>query len=121
VIVEFQRRVIGMAQPDGRVDPGGATWKRLAAAGAFEQLSPIGVGYYLYTTADKVWGTRESLESIRTAARRMREAFGMPRIVEIGIGDISYSDGRAMKPHHSHRSGRDVDIRPLRTDAKQLW
>jgi hypothetical protein len=29
VIQEFQRRVVGMPQPDGRVDPGGATLKKL--------------------------------------------------------------------------------------------
>jgi hypothetical protein len=36
-----------------------------------------------------------------------------------GIGNISKADGIVFKPHHDHRSGLEVDIRPLRKDGKE--
>lgn len=38
----------------------------------------------------------------------------------IGIGNISLAGGGHFKPHHGHMSGLEVDIRPLRKDAKRL-
>lgn len=38
----------------------------------------------------------------------------------IGIGDISLANARRTPDHASHLSGLDVDVRPLRTDGKEL-
>lgn len=37
---------------------------------------------------------------------------------KIGIGNISLSAGKAFPPHRSHRTGLEVDIRPIRKDGK---
>jgi penicillin-insensitive murein endopeptidase len=39
---------------------------------------------------------------------------------KFGIGNISLYDGKKFSGHDSHRSGLDVDIRPIRRDGKQL-
>lgn len=36
---------------------------------------------------------------------------------KFGVGNISLADGAAFPPHRSHRSGLQVDIRPLRKDG----
>jgi murein endopeptidase len=38
---------------------------------------------------------------------------------KIGIGNISLANGTAFPPHRSHKSGLEVDIRPLRKDGRQ--
>ena len=50
----------------------------------------------------------------RVAARKLKVELS----VEIGIGDISFKDGRKMSPHESHTSGTNIDVRPLRTDGE---
>jgi penicillin-insensitive murein endopeptidase len=39
---------------------------------------------------------------------------------KLGIGNISNAGGTKMRDHRSHRSGLDVDIRPLRHDGKNM-
>lgn len=39
---------------------------------------------------------------------------------KIGIGNVSLKNGQAFPPHRSHRSGLDVDMRPMRLDGKEL-
>jgi len=39
---------------------------------------------------------------------------------KIGIGNISRADGAVFPPHRSHKSGLEVDIRPIRKDGKQM-
>jgi peptidoglycan hydrolase-like protein with peptidoglycan-binding domain len=36
-IREYQRRVVGLARPDGRIDPGGRTWRSLDAGAGVPQ------------------------------------------------------------------------------------
>jgi peptidoglycan hydrolase-like protein with peptidoglycan-binding domain len=36
-IREYQRRVVGLARPDGRIDPGGRTWRSLDAGAGLPQ------------------------------------------------------------------------------------
>jgi hypothetical protein len=38
----------------------------------------------------------------------------------VGVGDMSFANGAPMSPHKTHRNGRNVDVRPLRTDGKQM-
>jgi len=37
----------------------------------------------------------------------------------IGIGNISLAGGIKYKDHDGHKTGRDVDIRPIRKDGKE--
>lgn len=39
---------------------------------------------------------------------------------KLGVGNISLADGTQFPPHRSHRSGLEVDIRPIRKDGKYL-
>ncbi|HSN98923.1 MAG TPA: penicillin-insensitive murein endopeptidase [Candidatus Nanopelagicales bacterium] len=119
-IVAFQRRIVRLSSPDGRVDPHGKTWKTLlgeqshAATGAFVQLSAESENLYLYVPADRVWGTAKTIQSIRSLAVAVK-----PHGFEIAVGDISFAQGGKMPPHGSHTRGVDVDIRPQRADGKR--
>jgi murein endopeptidase len=120
-IAAFQRQIVHLFSPDGRIDPNGRTWKILTgeqphgSSNAFVQLPEQGSGYYLYTTRDKQFGTQATIQSITTLATNVH-ALGL----EIAIGDISFRNGALMKPHKSHRRGNDVDIRPQRTDRARI-
>lgn len=42
----------------------------------------------------------------------------------IGVGDISLADGAASTMHGTHRSGLEIDVRPIRKDGEEvpvLW
>lgn len=115
-ILNFQKTFL--SNPDGRVDPGGASWRRLtgqvAAGPKLVQLPQVcGFGYYSYSAADREFGTDDTIQTIRDVAQTFR--LNLPD-VQIGIGDISLEHGGHMSPHSSHRNGQQVDIRPLRTD-----
>lgn len=111
-IEEFQRRIVSLATPDGRVDPGGRTFHVLS----FVQMPKSGAGFYSYTSADKLWGAPGTIASMQAVAQAVRAALQ----VDLGIGDISLRDGGLMPPHRSHRRGVDVDLRPIRVDGKRL-
>jgi hypothetical protein len=120
-ILAFQKQVVRLSSPDGRIDPHGRTWRVLLGEQAqstnvaFSQLSVDDANFYLYVPRDRVWGTAAALQSIRTVANDLR-----PHGFEIAIGDISFQQGGRMAPHGSHRRGVDVDIRPLRADGQRL-
>jgi penicillin-insensitive murein endopeptidase len=54
------------------------------------------------------YGTPETVEAIRRAARVVAETF--PDTDRLQIGDISTRKGGLLRPHRSHQSGRDADI-----------
>lgn len=116
-IVDFQKGFL--SNPDGRVDPGGTTWKHLTAASSpvaatLIQLPQVcGNGYYSYEPGNRQYGTSATIRTLIEVARTF--LFNMPD-VEIGIGDISFEKGGVMSPHASHQNGKNVDIRPLRKD-----
>ena len=39
---------------------------------------------------------------------------------KFGVGDISLAGGPANKDHKSHKTGLEVDVRPLRKDGRQV-
>jgi LysM repeat protein/murein endopeptidase len=72
----------------------------------------------LYTVRDpeRSWGSSYSIENLQKAVAAFRQRTGFER--ELIICDISLQNGGRNRPHSSHRSGRDVDIRlPLRQDV----
>lgn len=108
---------------DGLIEPGGPTLKRMLKTLSldFKQLPQVDPGnnqegYYSYSEARKQWGTPKTIRMLQDVAQTFHNA--RPDL-RIGIGDISFRDGSPMPPHTSHRSGRNIDIRPLRRDGKQ--
>lgn len=120
-IIAFQRDVVRLSSPDGRIDPNGRSFRVLTgdaphgATVAFVQLTPDGSGYYLYSNQDRCWGTPAAIQSIRNLAAALVRSG-----IEIAVGDISFAQGGRMSPHGSHRRGIDVDIRPQRIDQARL-
>jgi hypothetical protein len=121
-IEEYQRNWTTL--PDGRVDPVGVTWKHLserrfkvmrAGYALLPQMS--GNGYYSYSPVTSQYGTAATISSLVRCCRRFAE---QNPDVPVGIGDMSLANGAEMKPHKTHRNGRNADIRPLRKDGKML-
>lgn len=121
-----------LRSPDGRVDPGGQTLRRLAsqaqehtgpprsdpaaAAGPTDglrltQFPGKGLGFYSYEPSERQFCTDEMLRLLTDTAATLHRAG-----LEIGVGDISFEQGGRMPPHSTHQSGRNADLRPLRAD-----
>lgn len=120
-IIAFQRSVVRLPSPDGRVDPHGRSFRMLLGEQpqstnvSFVQLSGENGNFYLYEPQDRVWGTASTIQSIKNIAIQLK-----PHGFELGIGDISFQQGGRMAPHGSHKRGVDVDIRPIRTDGRRV-
>jgi len=57
---------------------------------------------------DLSWGAQETIESLATVFRAVREQF--PDSSPARLSQISAREGGHLKPHRSHQSGRDADI-----------
>ena len=68
-----------------------------------------GNGYYSYSPMNQQYGTQACVQTI---VRIAQDHFRNTR-TQIGIGDMSYADMRNFPPHHSHKDGKCVDIRPI--------
>jgi len=83
----------------------------------YVQLPTRGLGYYVYSTSDRQYGTVEAVQTLLALARLwVMFPIGDGPSFPFGIGDMSFADGRPMNPHTSHRDGRSADIRPVRKD-----
>lgn len=120
-ILAFQRDIVRLSSPDGRIDPSGRTFRILTgdaphgATIAFVQLGANATDYYCYAARDRQWGTPATIQSIRTLAANLFRVG-----IVIGVGEISFANGGRMPPHASHRRGTDVDIRPQRTNGERV-
>jgi uncharacterized protein YraI len=85
-------------------------------AAGFIQLSASGPGFYAYSSGDRRWGLPSMVYGLQTAASGWKSAH--PTYPRIGVGDISLEFGGPISGHVSHQVGKDVDIRPVRTDAE---
>ncbi|MCA9675846.1 MAG: penicillin-insensitive murein endopeptidase [Kofleriaceae bacterium] len=68
---------------------------------------PKGKGYFIRRPA-RAYGTAHMIRHIQKAIAAVRKRF--PRVHTLAIGDLSDKDGGQISDHHSHRTGRDVDI-----------
>lgn len=130
-ILSFQKGVI--RNPDGRIDPDGVSFRTLVkrsreqagapkhtpaeAAGPtdglrLQQLPTSGRGYYSYSTANKQYGTEAMIQVLVAVGKDLADKGFL-----VGIGDISYPQGGDMPPHKTHRAGKHVDLRPVRSDG----
>jgi murein endopeptidase/LysM repeat protein len=72
---------------------------------------------YAIRNPNNSWGSTHAVETLQLAIARFRRDTGYDR--RILICDMSRKRGGRFRPHVSHQSGRDVDIRlPLRRGVK---
>lgn len=108
------------SNPDGRVDPGGGTLKRLNSEPFVLLPQMSGFGYYSYGKGDwsqRQWGTKATIDTLLDIAKQYK--WNNPTS-QIAIGDISFQFGGHMSPHSTHRDGIHVDLRPCRKDDLML-
>jgi murein endopeptidase len=68
---------------------------------------PEGEGYVIRHPSRR-FGTQTTVDFVEQAIAETREAF--PDAHVLAIGDISAEHGGAITQHHSHQSGRDIDV-----------
>lgn len=111
-IRNFQSRF--SSRPDGRVDAGGATLRRLNQTPLVQlPRDPNASGYYCYSGSSRQWGTQATIDTLADVGRQF--LLDNPNSI-MAVGDISFEFGGNMPPHGSHREGKHVDLRPMRTD-----
>lgn len=69
---------------------------------------------YVILFEHRAFGTYYAVSEIQRVMAAYHESY--PKAEPLIIGDLSYRTGRRIKPHISHRSGRDVDITYPRVD-----
>jgi hypothetical protein len=117
-ISEFQGMFV--KNPDGRVDRGGSTLRKLNAEPLVLLPQMSGFGYYSYGTGnwnERQWGTPATIKTLQDVAKQFSLNYPMK---PIAIGDISFRLGGQMPPHGTHREGKHVDLRPCRKDDNML-
>jgi murein endopeptidase len=63
---------------------------------------------YTIRNPENTWGSSHAIEELQLAIAAFRRSYGFER--ELVIEDMSQHHGGRFPPHHSHRSGRDVDV-----------
>lgn len=106
------------AQWLGTARPGAATPPpaRPTSSVGFIQLAASGVGFESYAVSSGRWGRPSLVYAIERVGRRWAQL----RRDRIGVGDLSLAGGGPFPPHAGHRQGREVDIAPVRSDAREL-
>ena len=56
----------------------------------------------------RAWGTERAVRVFAQAVETVRTRFA--GTVDLPVGDLSYRGGGKMRPHRSHRDGRDIDV-----------
>jgi hypothetical protein len=78
--------------------------------GIAHQLPDAGIGYVAYGKPQKRYTTIDMLKRIEQLGKLWHLGTGGG---VLQIGNISLKGGGFMRPHKSHRAGRDIDIRPV--------
>lgn len=77
--------------------------------GKLEKPSRLRAGRgYLIRRPERAFGTRKLVDTVRDAVAAVRADH--PRVHTLAIGDLSARRGGRITEHHSHQSGRDVDV-----------
>lgn len=63
------------------------------------------------------YGQAPTIEAITRVGEVWHKAYPS---VPFAVGHISRKGGGKFPPHESHRTGRDIDVRPMRTDQQSL-
>src|SRR5687768_4731464 len=84
------------------------------------QLPAVGPGFVTYNPDDARGSDRYGTAGFVTALKELAQHWSASETVPISFGDMSRKNGPPFPPHHGHRTGREVDIRPFRKDGKNL-
>lgn len=57
---------------------------------------------------DAAWGTQEVIDSLNAVAELVHQQ--VPKAAPLRVNHIGKQNGGYLRPHHSHQSGRDVDL-----------
>ncbi len=72
---------------------------------------------YVVSKPEQAWGTTHTFESLQLAVANFRQNSTFAG--DVVVGAVSRRGGGRLRPHRSHQSGRDVDIRlPLARGVK---
>ncbi len=107
------------SSPDGRVDAGGGTLKKLSAEPLILLPQSGGNGFYSYGSGmdKRQWGTQKTIDTLTNVAL---DFWWQYPTAKIGYGDISFQFGGTMSPHSTHKDGKNVDVRPCRLNNEQI-
>jgi murein endopeptidase/LysM repeat protein len=94
-----------MAIPKGAVSVGKPNKGKLINSAALPENKPL----YTIRRPDECYGSSHALYNLQLAIAEWRQATGFAG--SLLIGAISKKGGGRLRPHSSHQSGRDVDIR----------
>lgn len=110
--------------PEGTATPAATQVPASAAAGARgpirTQLPLSGTGFVTHNPDDPAGSNRYGTEAFVAALIAVGKAWADVSTTPVSFGDMSRKDGPEFPPHKGHKTGREVDIRPLRTDGKNL-
>ena len=80
----------------------------------YAQVPASGTGYYRSGRAKNEYGNQTVIAELIAFAAQWHEDHPDN---DIGIGEMSNNQGGSPRPHHSHKLGLRVDIRPMRNDS----
>jgi LysM repeat protein len=63
---------------------------------------------YYRRRVERTWATAHVIDHTVNAVQDARSSF--PKLHRLAIGDLSDKDGGSLSGHHSHQSGRDIDV-----------
>lgn len=81
--------------------------------------APEEAGYYVYGTPPN-GGGQYAHPSMMSALIRVERAWQSVDRRRFGVGNISLAGGSPFPGHSTHRSGLEVDLRPLRKDGAEV-
>lgn len=87
---------------------------RPTSAAGFVQLAANGDGFDTYSSPGERWGLPQLIYGVERAGVAWKQT-GNARM---GVGHISKENGGAFPPHSSHRYGKNLDVRPMKTSGE---
>lgn len=90
--------------------------QKSASTTGFVELPQVVLGLLNFNrTSNSHWGKQETIDALVRIGNQLVLNYS-----SMNVGHISKRDGSEFKPHKSHRTGVDVDIRPVRKDGRNL-
>ncbi len=109
------RRVAFVYQGPAAGQSVGAPW-----AGRLQEPAQLpGAERYYIRRPYRAFGTRSTVELVQRALGEVLDAF--PDVHVLAVGDLSAEKGGWITDHHSHQSGRDIDLGLFYTEKPQSY